>query len=158
MVPVAELLPPSSSEIANVVAPVADPAVNPVAQVSPVKATVAMTRSVANRVAAIRQAENAKGGWVVQLGAYSSAARIEAGWQGAVHHYGPLDGYVPASAAYEMQSATLHRLSIAGFPTRAAARSVCLAIKARGADCFIRAAAGDAPLQWALRAARARNA
>jgi len=57
-----------------------------------------------------------------------------------------------------MQSATLHRLSIAGFPTRAAARSVCLAVKARGADCFVRTAAGDAPLQWALAAMRARNA
>jgi hypothetical protein len=113
---------------------------------------------VANHIAAVRQAESAAGGWVVQLGAYSSVARIEAGWQGAVHQYTPLDNYVPASAAYEFQSATLHRLSIAGFPTRAAARSVCLAIKARGADCFIREAAGDAPLQWALRAMQQRNA
>jgi cell division septation protein DedD len=140
------------------VVPAGDPAVSPVARVSPVNVTLATTRTVANHIAAVRQAESARGGWVVQLGAYSSEARIEAGWQGAVHRYNPLDSYVPASAAYEMQSATLHRLSIAGFPSRAAARSVCLAIKARGADCFIREAAGDAPLQWALRAMRSRNA
>jgi len=157
-VPTAELMPPSSAALADAVAPDSDPAVSPVARVSPVNATLATTRTVANRIAATRQAESAAGGWVVQLGAYSSAARIEAGWAGAVHQYQPLDGYVPASAAYEMQSATLHRLSIAGFPTRAAARSVCLAIKARGSDCFVRTAAGDAPLQWALRAARSRNA
>ncbi len=157
-VPTTELMPSSSTVLAEAVAPAGDPAVSPITRVSPVNATLATTRTVANHIAEVLQAESAQGGWVVQLGAYSSAARIEAGWQGAVHQYRPLDGYVPASAAYEMQSATLHRLSIAGFPTRAAARSVCLAIKERGADCFIRTAAGDAPLQWALRAARSRNA
>jgi Flp pilus assembly protein TadD len=157
-VPTAELIPPPSEAIADAVAPTSDPAVNRIARVAPVRSTLALTRTVANRAAAIRQAEDARGGWVVQLGAYSSERRIEAGWSGAIRQYRPLDGYIPASTSYQMQSATLHRLSIAGFPTRAAARSVCLAIKARGADCFIRAAAGDAPLQWALRAARSRNA
>jgi len=156
--PTTELNPSSSTVLAEAVVPTGDPAVSPIARVTPVNATLATTRTVANHIAAIQQAENAAGGWVVQLGAYSTAARIEAGWQGAVHQYDPLDNYVPASAAYEMQSATLHRLSIAGFPTRAAARSVCLAVKARGADCFVRTAAGDAPLQWALAAMRARNA
>lgn len=154
----APVLPLATETLADAVAPTADPAVNPIARAEPVQSTLALTRTVANRAAAARQAASARGGWVVQLGAYSTARRVDAGWNGAIQQYRSLNAYIPASASYQMESATLHRLSIAGFRTRAEARSVCLAIKARGADCFIRAAAGDTPLEWAMQAARAHNA
>ncbi len=155
-VPTTEPTPSRPAVLTDAVKPAGVPAVSPVARVSRIGRPAGRGNLVRNH-----PARGQRGGdrnrWVVQLGAYSSAARIEAGWQGAVRHYNPLDHYVPVSGAHKMQRATLHRLAIGRFPTRAAARSVCLAIKARGADCFIRETAGDTPLQWALRTKRSRT-
>jgi Flp pilus assembly protein TadD len=109
------------------------------------------------RVASIRQVRTARGGWAVQLGAYGSEKRTEAGWKEAVAQYRELNAYIAAGSVFQLHGATLHRLSIAGLPTLDAARRVCRAIKSRGGDCFVRNAADDAPLEWALRAVSARH-
>jgi Flp pilus assembly protein TadD len=89
------------------------------------------------------------GTFVVQLGAFSTAARAEAAWQGASGRFRALDNYSAATARVQVKSVSLYRLSVSGFATRAAAGQVCARIKAAGGDCFVRSIAGDTPLQWA---------
>lgn len=95
------------------------------------------------------------GKFVVQLGAYSSAQRVETAWKAVSSRFTGIAGYTPSSATYfsASQEGTLYRLSIAGFAKRADATAVCGRIKAKGGACFVRAVAGDAPLQWAQRKA-----
>jgi len=89
------------------------------------------------------------GAFVVQIGAFSSASRGEVAWRGAVGRYRELNDYTAATARVQVKNATLYRLSVSGFTTRAAAGQVCARIKAAGGDCFVRSVAGDTPLQWA---------
>ena len=89
------------------------------------------------------------GNYVVQLGAFSSASRSEVAWRGAVGRYRDLNSYTAATARVQVNNGTLYRLSVSGFTSRAVAGQVCARIKAAGGDCFVRAAAGDTPLQWA---------
>lgn len=89
------------------------------------------------------------GAFVVQIGAFSNASRGEVAWRGAVGRYRELNNYTAATARVQVKNATLYRLSVSGFTTRAAAGQVCARIKAAGGDCFVRSVAGDTPLQWA---------
>lgn len=89
------------------------------------------------------------GTFVVQLGAFSNAARSETAWRGAVGRFRELDNYTAVTARVQVRNASLYRLSVSGFTTRAAAGRVCARIKAAGGDCFVRSVAGDTPLQWA---------
>lgn len=101
------------------------------------------------------------GQFVVQLGAFSSASRVETAWNKAVGRFGSLRDFSPSTATYVRTtpaSATLYRLSIGGFATRSDAAQVCERIKTAGGACFVRGVAGDAPLQWASRSAPTRLA
>lgn len=89
------------------------------------------------------------GAFVVQIGAFSNAARGEVAWRGAAARFRELNNYTAATARVQVKNATLYRLSVSGFTTRAAAGQVCARIKAAGGDCFVRSVAGDTPLQWA---------
>ena len=89
------------------------------------------------------------GNFVVQLGAFGNEARAQVAWRGAVGRSRELANYGASSARVQVKNASLYRLSVAGFTTRNAASQVCLRIKAAGGDCFVRAVAGDTPLQWA---------
>ncbi|WP_414899529.1 SPOR domain-containing protein [Sphingomonas flavalba] len=93
---------------------------------------------------------SANGRYVVQLGAFSSAARLEAGWDRAVRRFSQLGEYVPSSTTF-VSGSTYHRLSVGGFETRAEAVALCEKLHAAGGKCFVRTTAGDAPLQWARR-------
>jgi tetratricopeptide (TPR) repeat protein len=94
------------------------------------------------------------GRFVVQLGAYSSPAGVERAWAGAYKRYG-LGSQTPLSTTVKLPGrSTLHRLSVAGFDSHAAASQVCRSVKAKGGACFVRAVAGDAPTQWAWRYTR----
>lgn len=101
------------------------------------------------------------GQFVVQLGAFSSASRVETAWNKAVGRFGSLRDFSPSTATYVRAtpaSATLYRLSIGGFAARSEAVRVCERIKTAGGACFVRGVAGDAPLQWASRSAPTRLA
>ncbi len=89
------------------------------------------------------------GTFVVQLGAFSTAARAEAAWRGASGRYRALDNYSAATGRIQVRNVSLYRISVSGFTSRAAAGQVCARIKAAGGDCFVRSVAGDTPLQWA---------
>lgn len=94
------------------------------------------------------------GGYVVQLGAYSRASAIQDAWARASKLMPRLAGYEPARAEFSFGHGSLVRLSVSGFETRGDAVKLCERVQARGGECFVRAAAGDAPVQWVRRADR----
>src|SRR4051812_12371706 len=91
------------------------------------------------------------GKYAVQLGAFSSAGNVERAWAQAYKRYGFAD-HVPLSTTFTLPGrGTFHRLSVAGFDSRDEASRVCRSVRAKGGACFVRAVAGDAPVQWASR-------
>ena len=87
---------------------------------------------------------------VVQLGAYATEAGVKAGWN-TISRRHPLSAYVPASARFQGPRGTVYRLSLKGFASDGEARSLCMKLKASGSSCFVRTAAGDAPVRFASR-------
>jgi Flp pilus assembly protein TadD len=101
------------------------------------------------RSAAIRFASS---GVVVQLGAYGSRGKLEAGWAKLSRsHKGTLARYVPTTARFQAPIGPVYRLSLQGFGSMAEARQVCTGLKSAGAACFVRNVAGDLPVRFASR-------
>jgi Flp pilus assembly protein TadD len=93
--------------------------------------------------------------YVVQLGAYTTAASVERAWAQAVRRNGTLRSFEPMSTTVRVNGQKiLHRLSMAGFESQSSAVRACQSIRGRGGACFVRSIAGDAPVQWASRYAR----
>ena len=90
------------------------------------------------------------GRFAVQLGAFSSASGVERAWAQAYKKYG-FAGRTPFSTTVSLPKGKFHRLSVAGYANHAEASAVCRSVKAKGGACFVRAVAGDAPVQWAGR-------
>lgn len=150
--PVAPVVPPK----AYVAAPAFNPA--PVARLEPVMRKISLPASKpmpVMQIAAVRPkpARVAKpGNFVVQLGAFSSARAVEAAWTKVNGRSRHLGGYTPSSTIFRSANrATMYRLSVGGFTTRAEAWMLCNEVKAKGGACFVRGTAGDAPMQWASR-------
>lgn len=92
--------------------------------------------------------QEAGGRYVVQIGAFDSAAVAHDAWGRSVARIGALRGLSPSIATIVRGSATFHRLSVGGFASRASAVSLCETVRQRGGQCFVRETAGDAPLLW----------
>jgi Flp pilus assembly protein TadD len=124
------------------------PFVKAPAQAAPM--LVAAAQPAAQRPAPAAYRPAGEGRWVVQLGAFSSAARVEVAWERALDRLRALDGFAPSSTTFisTRRSATYYRLSIAGFGSRGEAADLCEKVKAVGGACFVRGLAGDAPVQW----------
>jgi Flp pilus assembly protein TadD len=88
---------------------------------------------------------------VVQLGAYATQAGVKAGWTVLARRHRGLSAYIPASARFAGSRGTVYRLSLKGFGSDREARQLCMQLKASGATCFVRTAAGDAPVRFASR-------
>lgn len=101
-----------------------------------------------------RSAESSTGGnFVVQLGAFSSKARIEQGWNASLNKVSWLGDYTPVSTTLQNASGrTFYRLAISGFSSRIEAVNLCRKMREHGGNCFVRTRAGDAPMQWVKRA------
>ncbi|QHL91468.1 tetratricopeptide repeat protein [Sphingomonas changnyeongensis] len=93
----------------------------------------------------------ASGRFAVQLGAYSSVARAETGWQAAIGRMPMLGTHSPAIATARHGAGLVYRLAVAGFESRADAAALCLKLRARGSQCFIRPVAGDMTPRWAAK-------
>jgi len=101
------------------------------------------------RTAALRFASSRV---VVQLGAYGSQGKLEAGWAKLSRgHRNVLGKYVPATARFHAPIGQVYRLSLQGFASMNEARRVCEGLKSAGAACFVRNTAGDAPVAFASR-------
>ena len=88
---------------------------------------------------------------VVQLGAYQSADRVLAAWNGASRKYGALKAYLPMSARFASPTGVFYRLSVHGFASDHDARLTCESLRRKGGSCFVRNVAGDTPVQYASR-------
>ncbi len=142
--------PPAVAQIA----PPGPPPVRPAPSPAPAVASVVAPRPVAApphapkplTIADIAQsAETAtapplrEGAAVVQIGAFSSAALADAGWnQDAAVAPGVMAGKNKRVAEVNHDGKTLYRASITGFSSRFEAQSLCDRLKAAGKTCFVR--------------------
>lgn len=126
-------------------APVASPPPLIRAPAQPVRVAAAASRSVAPgpELVAVRQ-----GGFVVQLGAYSRRASLDAAWSRAARLTPKVVRFTPVRGSTSTAGATLVRLSVGGFRTRADADALCGQLRAGGHACFVRGVGNDAPLEW----------
>jgi len=88
---------------------------------------------------------------VVQLGAYNSREFIAGAWNRAASRHAALRQYIPVTARFDSAKGTFYRLSVKGFASNSEAISLCTGLKRAGANCFVRAAFNDAPVQLASR-------
>jgi len=88
---------------------------------------------------------------VVQLGAYSSSERVSVAWAQLVRKHPALANYSPMRARFDSAKGTVWRLSIEGFNSQRDAQLRCQSLRSKGGNCFVRANAGDAPVQFASR-------
>ena len=91
------------------------------------------------------------GRYVVQIGAYRNARQVEQAWARAYKLYGFGESQPLSTTVSIPGKGTFHRLAVAGFEKPAEAAQLCQSIRTRGGACFVRATAGDAPVQWASR-------
>ncbi|UUR08857.1 SPOR domain-containing protein [Sphingomonas glaciei] len=106
------------------------------------------------KVAELRRAAAKRFGMsqaVVQLGAYATQAGVKAGWATIARRHRGVTAYVPASARFADARGSVYRLSLKGFASDGEARRLCMQLKSSGATCFVRNAAGDAPVRFAGR-------
>jgi Flp pilus assembly protein TadD len=148
--PVAEVAPPPPPPAAIVpefVAASAPEAVYsaPLPPAKPVKAKAVPVRKVAAPV------RTGKSSTVVQLGSYRSPEQVAAGWATLTKRYPALRNYLPMRARFDSPKGTFWRLSIQGFDSQHEAQSRCQVLRSRGGACFVRGAAGDAPVRIASR-------
>lgn len=74
---------------------------------------------------------------LVQLGAFPNPALAAEAWDGLQARFGPLlAGQERVIQVSNQSSATWYRLRASGFEDRAAARRLCAALQAEGADCI----------------------
>lgn len=143
-------------ELAEAETPVVTPAIAPdvVAMVDSLRAERIKPSGALPKVAELRRAAAKRFGTsqtVVQLGAYATEAGVRAGWATITRRHGGLASYVPASARFSGAQGTVYRLSLKGFASDGEARQLCMKLKASGAACFVRNAAGDMPVRFANR-------
>jgi Flp pilus assembly protein TadD len=131
-------------------APSALGALAPSEPVAAPKPSVAKAKPVPVRKAAMPVASG-RSDAVVQLGAYGSPQRVQLAWQQLTSRYPALRSYTPLRARFAGPRGTVWRLSIKGFASQAEAVARCNQLRGRGGSCFVRTAAGDAPVQLASR-------
>ncbi len=97
-----------------------------------------------------KKTQTGPGRYVVQIGAYRNAAQVEQAWAQAIRRYRFANQ--PMSTKVSIPGKGIfHRLAVSGFETPTSAARACQAIRGKGGSCFVRANAGDAPVQWASR-------
>jgi Flp pilus assembly protein TadD len=103
------------------------------------------------RVAAAPAFHHGNSNAVMQLGSYRTPQQVAAGWARLTARYPALRGYLPMKARFDSSNGTFWRLSIQGFDSQREAMSRCAVLRNHGGQCFVRGAAGDAPVQIASR-------
>jgi hypothetical protein len=87
----------------------------------------------------VTPAPAAGGPAAVQIGAFSSAALAEKGWNDAARLApGMAAGKGKSVQTVEAGGKTVYRTAVTGFASRAEATAFCSALKAGGKDCFVR--------------------
>ena len=131
------------------ITPVARPA-----KAKPIRTPMVRASAKSGNKLPVRQASFTRpgnSGAVVQLGAYGSPERVSYAWDRAAKKFTALRAYTPMSAKFASAKGPVYRLSIKGFDSVREAQGLCAALKKSGGSCFVRAVAGDAPVQLASR-------
>lgn len=103
------------------------------------------------QVAFIKPVANGASNWVVQLGAYDSAAVAKEKWMQMAGGNMMLSAFPVLTSQATVKGKTFHRLAISGFASRADALSACRIVQSRRGQCFVREAApGATPQRWAV--------
>lgn len=85
----------------------------------------------------------AKGGFVVQVGAFPSAADADKGFSTASSKAGAaMSGKSKHVETVQKDGRTLYRSTVKGFATRDAAAQFCVALRAKGGQCIVRGGGG----------------
>ena len=103
------------------------------------------------QAAFIKPVANGASNWVVQLGAYDSAAIAKEKWQGMAGRSSTLAAFPVLTSQATVNGKAYHRLAISGFGSRADAMAACRTIRVQRGQCFVReGAAGATPQRWAV--------
>jgi Flp pilus assembly protein TadD len=89
--------------------------------------------------------------YVVQLGAFRTAAQVERAWAEAQRRYRFSGGEPLTTTVNIAGKGTFHRLAVSGFGNPVDANRMCQSIRSRNGVCFVRVNAGDTRVQWASR-------
>jgi len=76
--------------------------------------------------------------WVVQLGAFDSAALAKTQWSKLSQSRVALKSYGAVHSTVQVNGRTFYRLAIRGFENRGAAWATCGSLRTSGQDCFVR--------------------
>ena len=103
------------------------------------------------KVPALRPATGSASNWVVQLGAYDSAAIAKEKWFAMARRNGTIAAFPVVTSQVTVSGKAYHRLAVSGFGGRSDALGLCRSIRAQHGQCFVRQTGPDASLQrWAL--------
>ena len=118
-----------------------------------VAAQQAVARQTAPRVqkaAFIKPVSNASN-WVVQLGAYDSAAIAREKWMAMAGRNSALSAFPVLTSQAKVGGRLYHRLAVSGFANRDDAMTACRMIRSQRGQCFVRETApGATPQRWAV--------
>lgn len=116
------------------------------------KAQVAAAPTARMQQAAfLKPVGNGASNWVVQLGAYDSAAIAKEKYMSMAGRSGTLAAFPVLTSQATVNGKPYHRLAISGFASRADATMACRTIRAQRGQCFVRETAPNAtPQRWAL--------
>ncbi|CAN5351783.1 hypothetical protein BH10PSE12_BH10PSE12_19130 [soil metagenome] len=78
--------------------------------------------------------------WVVQLGAYDSAAIAKEKWQHMAQYNTTLGAFPVVNSTATVDGRFYYRLAVSGFGDRSGADNMCRALRADGGRCFVRQA------------------
>ena len=103
------------------------------------------------KAAIIKPVATGASDWVVQLGAYDSAAVAKEKWMQMAGGNAMLSAFPVLTSRATVKGKTFHRLAISGFASRADALSACRIVQSRRGQCFVRETAqGATPQRWAV--------
>lgn len=86
-----------------------------------------------------KPAASAAGAAGVQIGAFSSKAQADEGWDAAARIApGMIAGKGKTIVPVQVNGATLYRTTVTGFGSKADAKAFCDALKAAGKNCFVK--------------------
>lgn len=148
LVPPAFTQAPAEIEQFAEVAPVALPDRPAPAMIQPVPIPAAMP---APQKAAVRAIKTVSGGYIVQLGAFSSAEGVNQAWRKVSSNYQHVRTLGSIANKAQVNGRIFHRLAVSGFDNRAEAEKLCASLKSKGSQCFVRRIDGAAATRWVSR-------
>jgi Flp pilus assembly protein TadD len=116
-------------------------------------AAIATTAPVARmqQAAFIKPVGSGASNWVVQLGAYDTAAIAKEKWMSMAGRNSTLATFPVLTSQATVKGKPYHRLAISGFASRTDAMTACRTIQSQRGQCFVREGApGATPQRWAV--------